>query len=40
VSDSNIREAIATLEGTKEIYFIAGSKGAKIYELAGENEED
>ncbi len=40
LSDSNIREAIATLEGTKEIFYVAGSKGAKIYELAGENDED
>ena len=40
LSDANIREAIATLEGTLEIVFIKGDKGAKIYELAGENEDE
>ncbi|MFZ5910410.1 MAG: AAA family ATPase [Chloroflexota bacterium] len=40
ISDKKIREAIATLEGTKEIYFIKGDKGAKIYELAGENDSE
>lgn len=33
LSDANIRDGIATLEGTREIVFIVGSKGAKIYEL-------
>lgn len=40
VSDQKIREAIATLEGTQEIFFIKANKGAKIYELAGENEDE
>lgn len=40
LSDSNIREGIATLEGTLEIIFVKGDKGAKIYELAGENEDE
>ncbi len=41
LSDQNIRDAIAALEGTKEILYTAGSKGAKIYRLAegGENDE-
>jgi hypothetical protein len=38
ISDQKIREAIAVLEGTKEIYFVGAAKGAKIYRLAGENE--
>jgi len=40
LSDANIREGIATLEGTFEIIFIKADKGAKIYELAGENESE
>lgn len=40
LSDANIREGIATLEGTKELVFIKGDKGAKIYELAGDSDED
>ena len=40
LSDAIIREGIATLEGTKEIIFVKAGKGAKIYELAGEHEED
>ncbi|RJP51151.1 MAG: hypothetical protein C4583_09180 [Anaerolineaceae bacterium] len=40
VSDDKIRQAIATLEGTREIYFIKANKGAKIYHLAGENEDE
>ena len=33
LSDANIRDGITTLEGTQEIIFIVGGKGAKIYEL-------
>lgn len=44
LSDANIREGIATLEGTKEIFYIKGDKGAKLYELnyelAGEYENE
>jgi hypothetical protein len=40
LSDGNIREGIGTLEGALEIIFIKGDKGAKIYELAGGNDED
>jgi len=40
LSDANIREGIATLEGTLEIIFIKADKGAKIYQLAGDNDED
>jgi hypothetical protein len=40
LSDSTIRESISTLEGTKEISFVEGKKGAHIYELADEHEED
>jgi hypothetical protein len=40
LSDANIREAILTLEGTKEIIYASAAKGAKIYELAGENEDE
>jgi AAA domain-containing protein len=40
LSDANIRDAIATLEGTGEISYTKADKGAKIYELAGENEDD
>ena len=40
LSDANIREGIATLEGTLEIIFIKADKGAKIYELAGDSDED
>lgn len=40
LSDAVIREGIATLEGTKEIFFIAGNKGAKIYELADDHEHE
>ena len=40
LSDQTIRDAIAALEGTKEIYFIKADKGAKIYQLAGENEDE
>lgn len=40
LSDASVREGIATLEGTLEIVFMIGKKGAHIYELAGENEED
>jgi len=36
VSDEKIRQAIASLEGTREITFTKGDKGAKIYELASE----
>jgi hypothetical protein len=41
LSDQNIRDAIAALEGTAEIIFTAGPKGSKIYRLAegGENDE-
>jgi hypothetical protein len=40
LSDANIREGIDTLTGTFEIIFIKGDKGAKIYELAGDSDED
>lgn len=40
LSDANIREGITTLVGTKEIFYVKADKGAKIYELAGENEDD
>jgi hypothetical protein len=40
LSDAIIREGIATLEGTREILFVKAGKGAKIYELAGEHEDD
>jgi len=40
VSDQTIRDAISALEGTKEIYFIKADKGAKIYGLLGENEDE
>jgi hypothetical protein len=40
LSDTNIREGITTLEGTLEIIFIKGDKGAKIYELVGDSDED
>ena len=40
LSDANIREGIATLEGTLEIVFIKADKGAKIYQLASEADED
>jgi hypothetical protein len=40
LSDASIREGITTLEGTKEIFYLKADKGAKIYELAGENEDD
>lgn len=40
LSDANIRDGIATLEGTKEIFYVTGNKGAKIYELAGDHDED
>lgn len=40
LSDASIREGISTLEGTFEIIFIKADKGAKIYELAGDNDED
>lgn len=40
ISDQKIREAIAALEGTQEIYFTLAAKGAKIYRLAGENESE
>lgn len=40
LSDANIREGIATLEGTSEIVFSMGNKGSKIYELKeGEGDE-
>lgn len=39
LSDASIRDGISTLEGTKEICFIKGQKGAKIYELVGENDD-
>ncbi|MBI5951780.1 MAG: AAA family ATPase [Chloroflexi bacterium] len=39
LSDQNIRDGIAALEGTREIVFIVGSKGAKIYELKEEADE-
>ncbi|MCC6568937.1 MAG: AAA family ATPase [Anaerolineales bacterium] len=40
LSDANIREGIATLEGTREIVFTVASKGAKIYKLKeGEGDE-
>lgn len=39
LSDATIRQGIATLEGTREIVFTVGGKGAKIYELKeGEDE--
>jgi len=40
LSDANIREGITTLEGTLEIIFIKSDKGAKIYQLAGEHENE
>jgi RecA-family ATPase len=40
VSDQTIRDEIADLEGLGEIKFEKGDKGAKIYELAGENEDE
>lgn len=40
LSDQNIRDAIAVLEGTAEILYTAGSKGAKIYRLAEGSEND
>lgn len=40
LSDQSIREAIETLHGTRDIVYIKAGKGAKIYQLAGENEED
>lgn len=39
LSDGNIREGISTLEGTREIFYIAGDKGAKIYGLAVDDYE-
>ena len=39
LSDANIREGIATLEGNLEIIFIKADKGAKIYQLAGDSDE-
>jgi hypothetical protein len=39
ISDEKIRQAIATLEGTREIYFIKADKGAKIYRLSDESED-
>lgn len=40
LSDANIRDGIATLEGTGEIFYVSGAKGAQIYQLAGENENE
>ncbi len=40
LSDQVIREAISTLEGTGEILFTAGNKGAKIYRLAEGSDHD
>ncbi len=40
LSDQTIRSAIDAVEASGEIYFTQGAKGAKIYQLAGENEED
>lgn len=40
LSDAHIREAIATLEGTGEVFFVVGGKGAKIYELKESEDDD
>jgi hypothetical protein len=40
LSDQVIRDAIATLEGTGEILYTGGDKGAKIYRLAEGSEHD
>ncbi|HKI53421.1 MAG TPA: AAA family ATPase [Anaerolineales bacterium] len=40
LSDANIREGIEILHGTREIIFVSAAKGAKIYELAGDSDED
>jgi hypothetical protein len=40
LSDAKIREAIATLEGKGEIFFVMGAKGAKIYELKESGDDD
>lgn len=40
LSDKSIRDAIATLEGTREIIYTAGNKGAKIYRLAEGGEDE
>jgi RecA-family ATPase len=40
LSDASIREGIETLAGTQEIIFIVGSKGAKIYELKEDPEDE
>lgn len=40
VTDGALREAIKILEGTKEIIYTAGAKGAKIYRLGESDDED
>jgi len=40
LTDTAIREGIATLEGVREISFTKASKGAKIYRLGGMYEEN
>lgn len=40
LSDDKIRKAIAVLEGTKEIKYKGGAKGAKIYSVADGSNED
>ena len=40
LSDATIREGIITLEGTSEIFYTTAAKGAKIYSLESEDEDD